>query len=255
MNEAPYDVWFDFASTYSYPAAMRVEDAALRYGCLVQWRPFLLGPIFKAQGWSDSPFNIYPVKGRYMWRDLERLCAALQICFRKPREFPRNSLLATRIASAGEDTAWLPEFARRVYTANFADDRDIAEPAVLLECLSGLTQDPAAILTAARGMQRLRCAATLNGQFNWASLARRLSWWAKSCSGATIGWRRPCSGAESQRDEDYARVCQKDRLLKPALPVYTSRTLLGSVRRASRRGLLLPSRTRSRARARTRVAR
>jgi 2-hydroxychromene-2-carboxylate isomerase len=145
------EFWFDFASTYSYPAAMRVEDAALRYGCRVQWRPFLLGPIFKAQGWSDSPFNIYPVKGRYMWRDLERLCAALQIRFRKPREFPRNSLLATRIASAGEDTVWLPEFARRVYAANFADDRDIAEPAVLLECLNGLTQDPAAMLTAARG--------------------------------------------------------------------------------------------------------
>lgn len=152
MNDAPtIEFWFDFASTYSYPAAMRVEDAALRYGCRVQWRPFLLGPIFKSQGWSDSPFNIYPVKGRYMWRDLERLCATLQIRFRKPREFPRNSLLATRIASAGEDTAWLPEFARRVYAANFADDRDIAEPAVLLECLSGLTQDPAAILTAARG--------------------------------------------------------------------------------------------------------
>lgn len=145
------EFWFDFASTYSYPAAMRVEDAALRYGCFVQWRPFLLGPIFKAQGWSDSPFNIYPVKGRYMWRDLERLCATLQIRFCKPREFPRNSLLATRIASTSEDTAWLPEFARRVYAANFADDRDIAESAVLLACLSGLTQDPAAILTAARG--------------------------------------------------------------------------------------------------------
>jgi 2-hydroxychromene-2-carboxylate isomerase len=40
------EFWFDFASSYSYPAAMRVEDAALRYGCSVQWRPFLLGPIF-----------------------------------------------------------------------------------------------------------------------------------------------------------------------------------------------------------------
>jgi 2-hydroxychromene-2-carboxylate isomerase len=152
MNEAPtVEFWFDFASTYSYPAAMRVEDTAARRECRVQWQPFLLGPIFKAHGWLDSPFNIYPVKGRYMWRDLERLCAGLAIPFRKPSEFPRRSLLATRVACALEDPDWLPEFARRVYAANFADDRDIAEPAVLLECLSGLTQDPAAILAAARG--------------------------------------------------------------------------------------------------------
>ena len=41
----------------------------------LRWRPFLLGPAFASQGWNDSPFNVYPVKGRYMWRDMERLCA------------------------------------------------------------------------------------------------------------------------------------------------------------------------------------
>jgi 2-hydroxychromene-2-carboxylate isomerase len=147
------EFWFDFASTYSYPAAMRIADVAKRYGYNVSWRPFLLGPIFKEQGWKDSPFNIYPVKGRYMWRDLERLCAALRIPFRKPSEFPRRSLLATRIACAGEENEWVPEFSRRVYSANFADDLDISEPAVLLKCLSGLVEDPAAVLAAARGQE------------------------------------------------------------------------------------------------------
>lgn len=147
------EFWFDFASTYSYPAAMRVEESAGRYGCSVKWCPFLLGPIFKEQGWTDSPFNIYPVKGRYMWRDLERLCAALRIPFRKPSEFPRRSLLATRIACADEDSEWTREFARRVYKANFAEDLDIAEPAVLLNCLSGLVNDPAAVLAASRDQE------------------------------------------------------------------------------------------------------
>lgn len=145
------EFWFDFASTYSYPAAMSVEDGALRYGCRIQWRPFLLGPIFKSQGWSDSPFNIYPVKGRYMWRDLERLCIALQIPFCKPSRFPRRSLLATRVACALEDSDRLADFTRRVYVANFSEDRDIAEPEVLLQCLNGLVEDPAAILTTAYG--------------------------------------------------------------------------------------------------------
>ena len=57
-------------------SAMRVEKEAGSHGVAVRWRPFLLGPIFRTQGWLDSPFNIYPVKGRYMWRDLARICAA-----------------------------------------------------------------------------------------------------------------------------------------------------------------------------------
>jgi len=73
MNALPkIEFWFDFANTYSYPAAMRIEALAGSHGCIVQWRPFLLGAIFQKQGWNDSPFNIYPAKGRYMWRDLER---------------------------------------------------------------------------------------------------------------------------------------------------------------------------------------
>jgi len=149
-RKASVEFWFDFASTYSYPAAMRVEEAADRYGCSVKWRPFLLGPIFQQQGWTDSPFNIYPVKGRYMWRDLERLCAALRLPFHKPSEFPRRGLPATRIACAHAAKEWMPEFARRVYRANFSEDLDIAESGVLLGCLSGLVGDPAAVLSSSR---------------------------------------------------------------------------------------------------------
>jgi 2-hydroxychromene-2-carboxylate isomerase len=148
-NSREVEFWFDFASTYSYPAAIRVEDVAARYQCTVRWKPFLLGPIFKAQGWADSPFNIYPVKGRYMWRDLERLCADANIPFRKPSVFPRRSLLATRMACAVKDTGWLAEFARRVFTANFAREEDIGDLEVLLRCLTGLTEDPAAVVEAA----------------------------------------------------------------------------------------------------------
>jgi 2-hydroxychromene-2-carboxylate isomerase len=143
------EFWFDFASTYSYPAAMRVEEIARRDGCAVQWRPFLLGPIFGSQGWTDSPFNIYPIKGRYMWRDLQRLCAGLGFPFRKPSQFPRNGLLAARIACVFEEKEWVPNFVRNVYAANFAEDLDIAEPTVLLKCLSGLVDDPPALLASA----------------------------------------------------------------------------------------------------------
>jgi 2-hydroxychromene-2-carboxylate isomerase len=145
------EFWFDFARTYSYPAAMRVEEAARNHGCALRWRSFLLGAIFQEQGWNDSPFNIYLVKGRYMWRDLERLCAGLRLPFRKPSQFPRNGLLAARVACMSEENEWLPEFVRKVFAANFAQDLDIAEPKILLDCLKGLVDEPTAVLAAASG--------------------------------------------------------------------------------------------------------
>src|SRR5512147_2740339 len=120
------DFWFEFASTYSYPTSQRIEALCNAAQITVRWRPFLLGPIFAAQGWNDSPFNIYPVKGAYMWRDLERLCRKQGITLRRPAQFPRGSLLAARIACRFADARWLPDFVRAVYRANFEHDHDIS---------------------------------------------------------------------------------------------------------------------------------
>ena len=97
---ASAEFWYEFASTYSYPAALRVAALAEERGVSLVWRPFLLGPIFIAQGWRDSPFNIYPAKGRYMWRDLERTCGAMGVPLKRPEPFPQPSLLAARVALA-----------------------------------------------------------------------------------------------------------------------------------------------------------
>jgi 2-hydroxychromene-2-carboxylate isomerase len=153
------EFWFEFASTYSYPAALRVEEAARARGVAVAWRSFLLGPIFQAQGWNDSPFNLYPVKGRYMWRDLERICAEQGFPFRRPSRFPRTSLLAARVACRFADETWLPEFVRTVYRANFAEDREIGEPKVVAECLDALGLPSAQLVAEAgspEGKERLR---------------------------------------------------------------------------------------------------
>jgi len=45
------DFWFDFASTYSYPAAMLIAPLARQSGVLVRFRPFLVGPLFKAMAY------------------------------------------------------------------------------------------------------------------------------------------------------------------------------------------------------------
>ena len=150
---------FDFASTYSYPAAWRVEALARRQGVPVEWKAFLLGPIFQAQGWNDSPFNLFPIQGRSMWRDLERICADLERPFRRPSQLPRPRVLAARVAGRFAAEPWLPDFVRAVFWANVAEDRDIARPVVLEHGLGALNLPGAAWLQEAQspaGKARLR---------------------------------------------------------------------------------------------------
>jgi 2-hydroxychromene-2-carboxylate isomerase len=144
------EFWFDFASTYSYPAAMRIGPLAGQAGVDVRFRPFLLGPIFKAQGWTTSPFNLYPAKGRNMWRDLERLCTELALPFRRPHPFPQNSLLAARVALAGVDGGWDRDFCLAIFRAEFGVGRPIDDVEILGEILQGLRIDAKLALEAAR---------------------------------------------------------------------------------------------------------
>ena len=146
MSTQTVDFWFEFASSYSYLSVMRIEPLAREAGVTVRWRPFLLGPVFLSLGWNDSPFNIYPPKGRYMWRDLARLSAKYDLPFRVPSRFPRNGLLAARVAMTGADQPWIGDFARAVMQANFAEDREIAETMVIEEILARLGLPTAALL-------------------------------------------------------------------------------------------------------------
>lgn len=131
------DFWYEFASTYSYLAVMRAGPLAEAAGVRLRWRPFLLGAIFSAQGWTDSPFNLFPAKGRHMWRDMERLCARRGLAFSKPEPFPQNTLRAARLALAVPE-ARRAEFSRAVFHAEFAEGRDIAQEAVLRDLLVAL---------------------------------------------------------------------------------------------------------------------
>jgi len=139
------EFWYEFASTYSYPAAWRIDRLAQAAGVKVVWRPLFLGPLFqKQQNMTDSPFNVVEVKGRYMWRDMERVCLHDMLPFRRPSAFPRRSLLALRLALVGGHRGWIANFSRAVYAANFGQDRDIGDPAVLALIVKEVGGDPVA---------------------------------------------------------------------------------------------------------------
>jgi len=200
------EFWYDFASTYSYPAAMRVEALAARQGVEVRWRPFLLGPLFAEAGWRDSPFNLYPVKGRYMWRDLERICADLGLPFRRPTPFPQNGLLAARVALVLEGPE-RPLFSRLVFAAEFGEARLIADRSVVAGLIASLGRSPERTLALAQeeankdrlkrqcaeamriGLPGAPCLVTEDKEIFWGNdrLERALTWAADGPSVARPG--------------------------------------------------------------------
>ncbi|MDZ5789991.1 2-hydroxychromene-2-carboxylate isomerase [Stenotrophomonas maltophilia] len=162
--KAPIEIWFDFASNYSYLSVMRIEEAARQAGRQVQWRPFLLGPIFQAQGWNNSPFVLQKAKGIYVWQDMLRQCRKHGLPWQKPSVFPRVSLLASRVALYGAGQAWIGAFCRQVMTLNFAEDRDITDPQQINEVLGGLGLDAPAIIAAALSEQNKQALRTQTEQ-------------------------------------------------------------------------------------------
>jgi 2-hydroxychromene-2-carboxylate isomerase len=151
VNPAAIEFWFEFASNYSYLSVMRIEQAAAPLGVAIQWRPFLLGPIFKSFGWSTSPFVLQSWKTEYVWRDMERQCRKYGVGWNRPTRFPRASLLPARVALIGADRPWIGEYCRRIMQLNFVSDRDIASPACVREVLRQLDLPAKEILDAAEG--------------------------------------------------------------------------------------------------------
>ncbi|MEL0028147.1 MAG: 2-hydroxychromene-2-carboxylate isomerase [Perlucidibaca sp.] len=124
------EFFFDIASPYSFLAALQVPR--LEKLAEVQWRPFLIGGVFKASGNVMPAAN--PAKGQYMFQDLRRLFAYYGEPFRFPSRFPMNSLQAMRCITALPVTE-RPAATLKLYRAYWGEDRDLADPAVLGELL------------------------------------------------------------------------------------------------------------------------
>jgi 2-hydroxychromene-2-carboxylate isomerase len=153
--------WFDFASTYSYLSAKRIGPLAAAAGVTVAWRPFLLGPIFQAQGWTTSPFHIYPAKGRYMIRDIQRITTERGITFKLPEPWPANSVKAARLALAADEVGTGASVGLAIFEAAFERGEDISDDAVLQQLLINRGHDSARLVTRS-GEQEIKDRLRLN---------------------------------------------------------------------------------------------
>lgn len=149
----PIEFYFDFSSPYGYLAAQRIDEIGARHGREVDWKPFLLGALFKITG--AAPLPHIPLKSDYARRDMPRAARLLGVPFTLPESFPFNSLAACRAYYwlGDREPAEAKALAKAVFAAAFAEGRDMSEAEGVIEeaaklgiereALAAALQDPA----------------------------------------------------------------------------------------------------------------
>lgn len=124
---SPIEFYFDFSSPYGYFASHRIDDIAKRHGCAVNWRPYLMGVVFKITG--RHPVVQHPLLKEYSIHDMDRTARLQGVPFNYPSQFPVGSVAACRAYYwlADRDAGQARAFARALYHAYFVDDRNIGE--------------------------------------------------------------------------------------------------------------------------------
>jgi 2-hydroxychromene-2-carboxylate isomerase len=134
----PIDFYFDYSSPYGYIAAMKIDDLAAKYGRTVNWKPVLLGAVFKVTG--GKPLPALPLKGDYALRDIPRSARFHGLHYRHPSKFPIAGQAPSRAFYwvNERDPGLARTLARTLYQAYFVEDRDISDPAITADVAATL---------------------------------------------------------------------------------------------------------------------
>jgi len=142
------DLYWDFSSPFSYLGATQAEALAVRTGATLRWRPMLLGGVFKAIGQEQAPILTWgEAKRSYYFKDLTRWAEFYDVPFRFPTRFPMLTLKALRAYLALPEGCRAP-FREHTFRAYWAEDRDIADDAVLAELAAEAGETDVAALAA-----------------------------------------------------------------------------------------------------------
>ncbi len=147
-TKSPIDFYFDFSSPYGYLAATRINALAAHHQRRVNWRPILLGPMFKAAG--TAPLLAIPLKGPYASRDIPRTARFMKIPYKHPETFPIGTQNTARAFYwlNDRDPVKAHQFALACYATYFAQGVDISPAEKVADIAASLGEDRAQVLAA-----------------------------------------------------------------------------------------------------------
>ncbi|MEM1237652.1 MAG: 2-hydroxychromene-2-carboxylate isomerase [Pseudomonadota bacterium] len=142
---AHIDYYFSTISPYTYLAGTRMEDVAAKHGATIAYKPLDIIALFGRTG-GTPPKDRHPSRIEMRAQELVRQAKKLGMPFNlKPAHWPTNqapsayAFIAASKAGGGDLGALVASFT----TACWAEEKDIAEDAVIRECLERAGFDPA----------------------------------------------------------------------------------------------------------------
>ncbi|MGV3570826.1 MAG: 2-hydroxychromene-2-carboxylate isomerase [Ramlibacter sp.] len=138
------EFWIEYASTYSYLSVARIGRLADARGVAIDWQPFWLYPVREAQG-LPAPFPEGSARASYMWRDLERRAAQLQLPYRRPAVYPFRSVAIARIALVAAREGWCRQFTEAAFRLHWTEGVAMTEPENTAAALEAAGQDGARV--------------------------------------------------------------------------------------------------------------
>ena len=141
---AEIDYYLFPLSPFSYLAGAKLEEIASRHDAKISYKPMQLMRIFAETG-TPQLKDRHPSRQSYRLADLARVARANGLPINPtPRHFPTNpvpasaAIISAQAAGAGDVGALVRGFLRAVW----AEERDIADDAVVREVLAAAGFDP-----------------------------------------------------------------------------------------------------------------
>ena len=135
---AHLDLFFSTISPYAYLAGMRAEEVAAKHGATISYKPLDIIALFGRTG-GTSPKDRHVSRQEYRAQELVRQAKKLNLPFNlKPAHWPTNpapssyAFIAAQNAGGGD----LGKLAHTFLRACWAEEKDIAEDAVVRDCLT-----------------------------------------------------------------------------------------------------------------------
>ena len=139
------EFYFDFGSPTAFLAHKRLQQLKEQYELEIDYKPMLLGGVFKATG-NTSPVAI-PAKGVYMNQyDLPRFAKRYGVQLNFNPHFPINTLNLMRAALACQQLGCFEAYVDVVYTAVWEDGKNMGEIDVVSEVLQAAGLDAETII-------------------------------------------------------------------------------------------------------------
>ena len=144
---------FDFGSPAAYLAWTQLPKLASDTGAAVDALPILLGGVFQATG-NRAPITV-PLKGSYLFKDLNRFARHYGVPMVMNPHFPINTMTLMRIDVGMLETghAQLQAYRDAVFRAIWVDKRNMGDAETVAEVLAAAGLDASALMAMAADPQ------------------------------------------------------------------------------------------------------